>query len=296
MLYRLKSCQGLLRSSGEDGDMPLYRGVSYSQAINDLDRSRLFFSQAVSHNGSDASQEGEALRSHHEWTRICHELQISEDDSMQSAHAGFFDKGDQYARGCYFISCWSRSEPIAIGRFAYKYSDKAVISIQKSDLECAFKDSVTYWNSKQPGESDMHTSDGSLNLDWDQRYIGYAAGPVSYVELGDPSNYLPFRLARAMRLPDWSGDEEEWRIALDLSLIPSSIYTSASAEAGLMSSSISQIAYRTLNSHQAHDDSAQAELEPMIDIITNNFPGYTRGLWLNHCDLRAQDSFQINKI
>jgi hypothetical protein len=296
MLYRLQSCQKLLRSSDDDGGTILYRGVSYSKAMNDLDKSRIFFSQAISHNGSDASQEGETFRSQHEWTRICQELQISEDDSMQSARAGFIEKGDQYARSCYFISCWSRSESIAISRFAYNYPDKAVLSMRKADLARAFLDSVAYWNSIQPGEWDILSADGSQNLDWDPRYIGYAAGPVSYVGLDDSSNSLPFRLARAMRLPDWSEDEQEWRIALDLSFVPSSISTSALLEAELMPCSIGQLVHMAQNSHQVHSDSTQAELGPMIDISTNNFPNYERGLWLNHCDLRAQGSCQIYRI
>lgn len=296
MLYRFQSCQDLLCLSDDDGDANLHRGVSYSMAMRDIEKSRLFFSQAISHNGSDESQEGETFRSQYEWSRLCHELQISEEDSTQSARAGFINKGDQYARSCYFISCWSHSEAIAISRFAYNYSDKAVLSIRKSDLRRAFQESVSFWNSKQPGKWDMLNSDSSQNLDWDPRYIGYVTGPVSYVELDDQGSTLPFRLARAMRLPDWSKDEKEWRIALDLSFVPSSISTSAPLEAELMPGSICQLVHMAKNSHQDHADSAQAELGPMIEVSTNNFPDYERGLWLNCCDLRAQDSFKINKI
>jgi hypothetical protein len=286
----------MLHLSDDDDDIVLYRGVSYSMAMSDLERSRLFFSQAISHNGTDESQEGETFRSQHEWSRLCHELRISEDDSTQPTHAGFIDKGDQYARSCYFISCWSHSESIAISRFAYNYSDKAVLSIKKSDLRRAFQESVLFWNSKQPGKWDMLNTDGSQNLDWDPSHIGYVAGPVRYVELDDQGSTLPLRLARAMRLPDWSNDEDEWRIALDLSSVPSSISTSALLEAELMPSSIGQLVHMAEDSHQDHADSAQDELKPMIEISTNNFPNYERGLWLNCCDLHAQDSFQIYKI
>lgn len=296
MLYRFQGCEELLHLSDDDDDTVLYRGVSYSMATSDLERSRLFFSQAISHNGADENLEGETFRSQHEWSRLCHELRISNDDSTQSTHAGFFDKGDQYARSCYFISCWSHSESIAIRRFAYNYTDKAVLSIRKSDLRRAFQESVLFWNSKQPGKRDMLNMEGSINHDWDPRYIGYVAGPVRYVELDVLDSALPFRLARAMRLPDWSNDEKEWRIALDLSSVPSSISTSALLEADLMPSSIGQLVHMAEDSHQNHANSSQAELKPMIEISTNNFPNYERGLWLNCCDLHAQDSFKICKI
>jgi len=296
MLYRLKSCQKMLRSGNHDSDAILYRGVSYSAAEKDLNNACLFFSQAISHNGSDNSQEGETFRTEREWKRVYQELELSEEDSTQSTHADFIEKGDQYARSCYFISCWSASETVAVRTFAYNHPDKAVMSIRKSDLIRAFQESVEYWNSQQPGEWDMLNSDGSQNLDWDPRYIGYVAGPVSYVSLDDRNNILPFRISRAMRLPCSSKDEHEWRIALDLSQVPSSISTNALLESGLMPSSLGELLYSAQAFSQVDSDSAQAELRPMIEISTNNYPRYERGLWLNHCDLLSQGGFRISKI
>jgi len=296
MLYRLKSCQNMLSSGNHDSDTTLYRGVSYSAAVNDLNNTRLFFSQAISHNGSDNSQEGETFRTQSEWNRVYQELQLSGDDSTLSTHADFIEKGDQYARSCYFISCWSVSESVAIRTFAYNYPDKAVLSITKSDLVRAFQDSVEYWNSQQPGEWDILNSDGSQNLDWDPRYIGYVAGLVSYVSLGDRNDLLPFRLSRAMRLPCSFKDEHEWRIALDLTQVPSSISTNALLESGLMPSSLGERLYSAQGFSQVDSDPAQAELMPMIETSTNNYPRYERGLWLNHCDLLSQNSFRISKI
>jgi hypothetical protein len=296
MLFRLKGYQNILRSCNHDSDATLYRGVSYSEAVNDLNRLRLFFSQAISHNGSDNSQEGETFRTEREWKRAYQDLRLSEDDSSQSPRANFIEKGDQYVRSCYFISCWSTSETVAIRKFAYNHQDKALLSIAKSDLVRAFQISVEYWNSQQPGEWDMDNSDGSPNLDWDPRHIEYVAGLVSYVSLDDRNDVLPFRLARAMRLPSSSKDEHEWRIALDLSQVPSSISRNALLKSGLMPSSLGERIYNAQRISIVDSDPAQEELKPMIEISTNNYPSYERGLWLNHCDLRSQDSFQISKI
>lgn len=286
----------MLRWDNHDSDATLYRGVSYSAAVDDSNKARLFFSQAISHNGSDDSKEYETFRTKREWNRVYQELKLSGDDAMESTHADFIEKGDQYARSCYFISCWSTSETVAIRTFAYHYPDKAVLSITKSDLLRAFMGSVEYWNSQQPGEWDMRNSDGSPNLDWDPRYIGYVAGPVRYVSLYDKNEVLPFRLSRAMRLPCSSKDEHEWRIALDLSQVPSSISTNALLESGLMPSSLGERLYNAQRCSQVDSDPAQAELRPMIEISTNNYPRYERGLWLNHCDLHSQNSFRICKI
>lgn len=234
------------------------------------------------------------LERQYEWSRLLQDLHVSESESTQSAHAEFFNNGDQYARSCYFISCWSHCENRA--RKIAKCNDKAMLSIKKSDLRSAFQESASFWNSKQPDRWDMLNSDFSQNLDWDPRYIEYATGPLSYVELNDPSSTLPFRLERAMHLPKKYEDEKEWRIALDLSLVPSSFTTSSLLQAELMLSSICQLGHMANNSHLDHSDSSQAELEPMIEIKTNNLPDYERGLWLNCCDLSAQDSFKIYTV
>ena len=286
----------MMRSVTCGANTTLYRGVSYSAAVNDLNRSRLFFSQAISHNGSDSSQEGEALRTRSEWSRMYQELRLSRHDSTSSNHTDFVERGDQYARSCYFISCWSASESLAISRFAYNYHDKAVLAIAKEDLVHAFQDSVEYWNSQQPGEWDMCNSDGSSNLDWDPRYIGYVAGPVRYISLDDKNESLPFRLSRAMRLPISLEDEQEWRIALDLSQVSSSISRNALLQSDLMPSSLAEQLHDMHLASQSDSDSDDAELRPMIEIRTNNFPDYEKGLWLNYCDLRSQSSFRIDKI
>jgi len=296
MLYRLTNCQKMLCSGNHDSDGIPYRGVSCSAAEKDLNNVRLFFSQAISHNGSDSSQEGETFRTECEWKRVYQELELAEDDSTRSTHAHIIEKGDQYARSCYFISCWPASETVAIRTFAYNYPDKAVMSIKKSDLIRAFQESVEYWNSQQPGEWDLLNSDGSQNLDWDPSCIGYVTGNVSYVSLDDTNDVLPFRISRAMRLPCSSKDEHEWRIALDLSQVPSSISTNALLESGLMPSSLGELLYGAQALSQVDSDPAQAELRPMIEISTNNYPRYERGLWLNHCDLISQSSFRISKI
>jgi hypothetical protein len=296
MLYRFKSCQNMLRSGSHGTETILYRGVSHSSAVNDLAKNRLFFSQAIAHNDSDSSQEAETFRTECEWRRVYEELELSRDDYTLHAHADFIDRGDQYARSCYFISCWSASESMAIRRFAYQYSDKAVLSIAKADLERAFLDSVEYWNSQQPGEWDWLNSDGSQNLDWDPRCIGYVSGPVQYLCLDNHNDSLPFRLARAMRLPSLFEDEHEWRIALDLSQVPSSISMNALLESGIMPRSLAKILYRARDDSSFYSDPAEAELKPMIEISTNNFPSYERGLWLNHCDLQSRSSFRISRI
>lgn len=165
MLYRLKRCQSQLTSDNTGSDAMLYRGVAYSSASRDLDEKRLFFSQAISHNSSDRSEEGETFKTQSEWNRVRQELQLPSDgNDTQATHDRFFEKGDQYARSCYFISCWSFSESLARD-FAYQFSDKAVLSIAKDDLASAFHDSVAYWNSLQPGEWDMINDDGSQSLD-----------------------------------------------------------------------------------------------------------------------------------
>jgi hypothetical protein len=286
----------MMRSVICGANTTLYRGVSYSAAVNDLSRSRLFFSQAISHNGSDSSQEGETLRTRSEWSRMYQELHLGRHDSTSSNHTDFVERGDQYARSCYFISCWSASESLAISRFAYNYPDKAVLTIAKEDLVHAFQVSVEYWNSQQPGEWDMCNPDGSSNLDWDPRYIGYVAGPVRYISLDDKNESLPFRLSRAMRLPISLEDEQEWRIALDLSQVPSSISRNALLQSDLMPSSLAKQLHDMHLASQSDSGSDDAELRPMIEICTNDFPDYERGLWLNHCDLRSQSSFRIDKI
>lgn len=296
MLYRLQRCQSQPSSNNTGSDAMLYKGVDYSSASRDLDEKRLFFSQAISHNSSDRSEEGETFRTQSEWDQVRQELQLPRDgNDTQSTHDRFIERGDQYARSCYFISSWSFSESIA-SQFAYQFSDKAVLSIAKDDLESAFQGSVTYWNSRQPGEWEMINDDGSQNLDWDPRYVGYATGSVNYVKPSELSGFLPFRLARAMRLPDYSKNEEEWRIALDLSLVPSSVATAALLEAELMPSFLTEAMRPTHESLHAEPEASQAELRPMIEISTTNFPNYERGLWLNNCDLRAHTSFQFHRL
>ena len=46
----------------------------------------------------------------------------------------------------------------------------------------------------------------------------------------------------------------------------------------------------------AEPKAPQAELRPMIEISTTNFPNYERGLWLNNCDLHAYRSFQFHRL
>lgn len=296
MLYILKRCQSQTASNNTGSDAMLYRGVDYSSASRDLDEKRLFFSQAISHNSSDRSEEGETFRSQSEWNRVRQELQLPRDgNDTQATHDRFFERGDQYARSCYFISCWSFSESLA-SDFAYQFSDKAVLSIAKDDLESAFHSSVAYWNSLQPGEWEMTNDDGSQKLDWDPRYVGNATGSVNYVKPSELNGFLPFRLARAMRLPDYFENEEEWRIALDLSRVPSSVSTAALLETELMPSFLTEAMRPTHEPLQAEPEALQAELRPMIEISTTNFPNYERGLWLNNCDLRAYRSFQFHRL
>lgn len=142
----------------------------------------------------------------------------------------------------------------------------------------------------------MINDDGSQNLDWDPGYVGYATGSVNYVKPSELNGFLPFRLARAMRLPDYFANEEEWRIALDLSLVPSSVSTAALLETELMPSFLTEAMRPTHEPLHAEPEASQAELRPMIEISTTNFPNYERGLWLNNCDLRDYRSFQFHRL
>lgn len=224
MLYKLKLCQSHLSTENSGSEGFLCRGVSYSSAANDLEKKRLFFSQAISHNISDKSQEGEIFRTRIEWMRVRQDLQLNDSgDTTQAGRDRFFERGDQYARSCYFISCWSFSESQAI-QFADQFSDKALLSIRQGELISAFNTSVAYWNSLQTG---IDGDDGLLNLDWEPRYIGHASGSVKYVKPSELNGSLPLRLARAMRLPNCFEHEREWRIALDVSHVPCSISTAA---------------------------------------------------------------------
>jgi hypothetical protein len=293
MIYNLRSCQSQLSSDNSGSDMMLYRGVSYSSASKDLAERRLFFSQAISHNVSDGSQEGETYRTQSEWIRVRQQLQITDDgDAMQTQHNEFFERGDQYARSCYFISCWSSSESLAT-QFADQFSQKAILSITKSDLLCAFHTSVEYWNSLQPNK---YGEDGSLNLDWDPAYVGHASGSVKYVKPSELKGSLPFRLARAMRLPDCFKHENEWRIALDLSRVPSSVSSAALLESDLMPSHLADAMQSPSEISDADPGMSRAELMPMIEISTSDYPKYERGIWLNHCDLSSCSSFKFTRL
>jgi hypothetical protein len=293
MLYRLEPCQSHLSSENNGSEELLYRGVSYSSAATDLKEKRLFFSQAISHNISDESQDGETFRTQSEWMRVREDLQLNDGgDNTQTGRDGFFERGDQYARSCYFISCWSFSKSLAI-QFADKFSEKALFSIKQGELISAFHTSVEYWNSLQPSK---YGDDGFLNLDWEPRYIGHAYGSVKYVKPSEPNRSLPFRLARGMRLPNSFEHEREWRIALDISHVPCSISTAALLTSDLMPSHLTEAMRPTCDIIDGKIITSHDELKPMIKISTSNFPNYERGLWLNNCDLGSCSSFQFHRL
>ena len=99
-----------------------------------------------------------------------------------------------------------------------------------------------------------------------------------------------------MRLADNFENEKEWRIALDLSFVHSTISAAALLETELMPSFLTEAMRPTHEPLHAEPEASQAELRPMIEISTTNFPKYERGLWLNNCDLRAYSSFQFDKL
>lgn len=253
----------------------LYKGVPWSKTQIDLQMNRLHFSRATDFNQGMA--ETEMFRTNDERDREYDELGLGGDelDHCQVRDQLFFDQSDQLYKNLSYINCWSYSREIAL-EFASQ-GDRAILMIPDRELIACLLQCFSRWNNLQPGEHQMTNDDGSLRHGWYPESVRYAFGQMAYPDRSTCRSSMPFRLGRAMRLPGGSSDlnqeeEREWRIALDLSEVPSSIKIDAMVEAELMQSRLALMAKLF----------EMSDYEPMISLNGRN------GLWLN--DLRLHDA------
>lgn len=284
MLYRFKECLSRMQCSHLPSDAFLYRGVTKSLAERNLDENRLHFSRAIIHD--DDTQESEMFKTSEERECELGQLGIGADRLIDEDHRSkrFFEHADKLSAGLTYICSWSYSREAAL-EFAQPLHDRAILQISQEDLvECLLK-SYARWNSQQPGEYQMPHPDGSFCDDWSPRAVRYAHGKVDYPDRDECSTTSPFRLGRAMRLPGGPQDgnlqdEDEWRIALDLSEVPSSIFTDRMVKAELLPEDLGAMT----------SSAGASDLEPMI-----SFNGAS-GLWLNDLRLREELSFHFEVL
>jgi hypothetical protein len=258
--------------------------VTESLAERDLDENRLHFSRAIIHD--DDTQESEMFKTGEERECELGQLGLGADRLIDEDHRSkrFFERADKLYAGLTYICSWSYSKEAAL-EFAQPIHDRALLRISQEDLvECLLK-SYARWNSQQPGEYQMTHPDGSFCDDWSPRAVRYAYGKVDYPARDECSTTSPFRIGRAMRLPGGPQDgnlqdEDEWRIALDLSEVSSSIFTDRMVKAELLPKDLGAMT----------SSAGAGDLEPMI-----SFNGAS-GLWLNDLRLREEPSFHFEVL
>jgi hypothetical protein len=258
--------------------------VTKSLAELDISENRLYFSRAIIHD--EDTQESEMFKTTEERKRELEQLGlggerlISEDQRSKE----FFERVDKLYSGLVYISSWSYSREAAL-EFAQPLHDRALLLVSESDLVQCLQECFDQWNRQQPGVHEMTHSDGSFRDDWDPRSVRFAYGKIDYPDPSGCSSSSPFNLGRAMRLPGGPQDgdlqeEDEWRISLDLSELPSSIYTDRMVKAELLPKACGNVISST----------GSCDLEPMI-----SFDG-TCGLWLNKICLSGADSFKLEVL
>lgn len=131
----------------------------------------------------------------------------------------------------------------------------------------------------------MKHSDGRFRDDWSPRAVRYAYGKMDYPDRAECSTASPVRMGRSMRLPGGTQDgnlqdEDEWRIALDLSEVSSSIRTERMVKTELLPRDLGNLSL----------SGGSDELEPMI-----TFNG-SSGLWLNDFNLDEASSFRFEAL
>lgn len=284
MLYRFQECLSRMRSSQPSSDVILYRGMTKSKAEHDLAENRLHFSSANIHDND--TQESELFKTREERKRELEQLGLGgeslSDEDQRSKE--FFEQADKLYSGLAYICSWSHSRAAAL-EFAQPLHDRVLLQISEIDLVMCLQKCFKRWNSQQPGAHQMIHHDGSLCDDWNPRAVRFAYGKIDYPDPSDCSSNSPFRLSRAMRLPGGPQDgdlqeEDEWRISLDLSELPTPIHADRLVKVGLLPKAYGNVMPPT--------DSR--ELEPMI-----SFNGLC-GLWLNEIRLDEADSFKLEVL
>ena len=298
MIYRLREWHEPRRLKESPGEVMLYRGVRYEKAAKDVDLKRLYFSQAIGHSESIHNKDsGEVFRTVAEWTHL-RRLLGEETKSNPDRSEQFCEIADQFSRSCYYISCWSFSREVAAQDFArnYAYEGAGMMRISQDDLIAAVEETSSFWNHLKDVANPRFDDLGMLSVDYEPEYISYAFGRIAYEKSEDLVGPIPQRLSRAMRLLKNSEQEEEWRIALDLSLVSSSVSTAGLVQAGLMSLDLAT----SLEASNRSSVSDQGE-EPRSQIATVEFASgsylkYEQGIWLNHVDLAARKSFCLEPL
>ncbi len=196
----------------------------------------------------------------------------------------FLDRADKLYAGLAYICSWSSTRVEAL-KFAQPLNDRALLRISQEDLIECLLSCFARWNGLQPGEYEMTDLDGCYREDWSPRAVRYAYGKMDYTGRAECSTASPFRMGRAMRLPGGNQgnnlqEEDEWRIALDLSEVSSSIRTERMVKTELMPRRLGSIAL----------SSESDELEPMISFNACN------GLWLNDLNLNEAESFSVETL
>jgi len=297
MIHRLREWHEPRRLERSPGEVMLYRGVPYKKAVEDAGLKRLYFSQAISHSESVNNRDsGEVFRTEAEWTQLRRTLgEEGKSDPERSDH--FHQKADQFSRSCYYISCLSLSREIAVQKFAYNYVHErpGVMCISQDDLVAAIEKASLFWNRLKDQINPMVDAQGRLSVDYEPEYISYALGKVAYVNPEELTGPMPQRVTRAMRLPKDFEEEDEWRIALDLSLVSSQVSMAGLVQSGLMPVELADSVELFAKSADGRHD---GELNQMaaVEFSSNCYLKYEQGLWLNHVDLAGCDSFRLERL
>ena len=227
MLYRFQECLSRIRNSQPPSDVILYRGMTKSKAEHDITENRLHFSRAIIHDND--TQESEMFKTREEKNRELEQLGFGSESIFPEDQTSkeFFECADKLYSGLAYICSWSYSRAAAL-EFAQPLHDRVLLQISESDLVRCLQQCFDRWNSHQPGVHEVTHPNGILSDDWNPQSIRYAYGKIDYADRSACSEGSPFRIGRAMRLPGGPDEgnlqeEDEWRISLDLSDVPSSM-------------------------------------------------------------------------
>lgn len=284
MMYRFKDFLGRDHSRQAGSEVMLYRGVPRSLTERDLALGRWHFSRAIDHN--KGAREAELFRTDEEVNRELKLLGLGDPDqwAMSLVSRKFFGDADRHFTGQAFVNAWSYERSAAL-EFPYGWplDDRAIVCVTESGLVKSFLDCLARWNAKQCGAHEIAWPDGRLRDDWEPRSIKYAFGKIDYRDRSACTLEAPFRIGRAMRLPRGCQDgdlqeEAEWRIALDISDVPSPF------SAGILGQS--ELFPRAMGSLSALGD--YEALEPAISL------NGAIGLWLNDFKLAEASGFRFD--
>jgi|LauGreDrversion4_2_1035121.scaffolds.fasta_scaffold67692_1 hypothetical protein len=299
MIHRLREWHLPRRLEETTGEAMLYRGVPYDKAVKDASLKRLYFSQAIGHCESVNNKDsGEVFRTEAEWAHLQSRLLGAGIKDSTERSERFFEDADQFSRSCYYISCWSFSRDIAVRCFARNYAHEGagLMCISQDDLITALDEASLFWNRLKDEVNPTYDDQGLLSLDYEPEYISYALGKIAYVKSEDATGPIPQRLSRAMRMPHDCAEEEEWRIALDLSLIPSPISVAGLVQAGLMplylAASLEVVSMPGL-SNQREGASDQVAT---VEFASSSYLEYEQGIWLNRVDPASRKSFCLERL